>query len=38
MGNLAYIQRNWQQDEEKHCKNKAQYMLDTTNRKQTQIT
>jgi hypothetical protein len=31
------IQRNWQQDEEKQNKNTAQYVLDTTMRKQTQI-
>jgi hypothetical protein len=36
--------RNWQyrvhktQDEDKKCKNIAQYMLDTTMRKQTQVT
>jgi len=32
------IQRNWQQDEEKQSKNTTQYVLDTSMRKQTQIT
>ena len=32
------IWTNWQQDEEKQSKNMTRYLLDTTLRKQTQIT
>jgi hypothetical protein len=35
---MPKIQRNWQQDEDKQTKNKAQYVLDATIRKQTKIT
>ena len=39
MGNEKLtIQRNWQQDEEKQNQNTTQYMLDTTMRKQTELT
>ena len=38
-GNQQWIIHiNWQQDEDKQSKNRTQYVLDTTIRKQTQIT